>query len=71
MQKMKSLCLKLVTMYLNSDGGFIYEQIRFMSALIPLEYERDVAGFQKMQEEEKRDKVIGEQGSKQDWKCHV
>lgn len=47
------------------------EQIRFMSALIPLEYERDVAGFQKMQEEEKRDKVIGEQGSKQDWKCHV
>lgn len=47
------------------------EQIRFMSALIPLEYERDVAGFQKMQEEEKRDKIIGEQGSKQDWKCHV
>ena len=45
MQKMKSLCLKLVTMYLNSDGGFIYE--------------------------EKLDKVIGEQGSKQDWKCHV
>ena len=30
------------------------EQIRFMSALIPLEYERNVAGFQKMQEEEAR-----------------
>lgn len=28
------------------------EQIRFMSALIPLEYERNVAGFQKMQAEE-------------------
>ena len=30
------------------------EQIRFMSALIPLEYERNVAGFQKMLEEEER-----------------
>ena len=30
------------------------EQIRFMSALIPLEYERDIAGFQKMLEEEER-----------------
>lgn len=28
------------------------EQIRFMSALIPLEYERNIAGFQKMQAEE-------------------
>ena len=28
------------------------EQIRFMSALIPLEYERDIEGFRKMQEEE-------------------
>ena len=28
------------------------EQIRFMSALIPLEYEIDIAGFQKMLEEE-------------------
>lgn len=30
------------------------EQIRFMSALIPLEYERNVAGFQKMLEKEER-----------------
>lgn len=28
------------------------EQIKFMSALIPLEYERDIEGFRKMQEEE-------------------
>lgn len=30
------------------------EQIRFMSALIPLEYERDIAGFQKMFDEEEQ-----------------
>ena len=30
------------------------EQIRFISALIPLEYERDVAGFLRMREEEER-----------------
>lgn len=28
------------------------EQIKFMSALIPLEYERDIAGFKRMMEEE-------------------
>ncbi len=30
------------------------EQIRFMSALIPLEYERNIKGFRKMQEEEEQ-----------------
>lgn len=30
------------------------EQIRFMSALIPLEYERDINGFRRMQQEEER-----------------